>query len=129
MDRRVPFSPARERAEPAKKKQRLNGASAPKRHHDDREPKRDDSPERPSHNGKRVNSPDPLSIAEQLHAQSEQIGKAVSIVHVCHQACASLYRVDDEELMVPALVAVMDMLGAVMGRLEEIGGADAEIEA
>lgn len=69
----------------------------------------------------------PLSLAEQLHAQSEQIGKAISIVHVCHQACASLYRADDEELMVPALVAVMDLLGKVMGRLEEIGGADAEI--
>lgn len=71
----------------------------------------------------------PSSLAEQLHAQSEQIGKVISIVHVCHQACASLYRTDDEEMMVPALVAVMDMLGAVMGRLEEIGGADAEIEA
>lgn len=107
----------RARPAPARKKRgTVKAARRPKSRRPSREP-----------------SPEPLpalpSLAEQLNDQSDQIGKAASIIFVCRQSCASLYRTDEEEFMVPALEAVMDMLGGVMSRLEGIATADAGIEA
>jgi hypothetical protein len=51
------------------------------------------------------------SLADRIETERDRIGRAVSIIHVCCHATASLYNNDDPESMRDALIAANDILG------------------